>query len=112
MLLRNPCIPALLDRLSASALRSGYEILLIPALFESLPAAQESILRKLDGIVVVDPSIGDDGLAAFIKARHSLVTIGRWIDHDEYAWVDNDHRGSFVALFKRLVEQSSGDCSC
>ena len=102
---RNPYFPALLEGLSTAASRSGYGFLLIPTRFGDANMVQESMTNKLDGVIVVDPNEGDNRLPAFIDAKLPLVTIGRWIGHDEFAWVDNDHSGSFVVLFEHLAER-------
>jgi DNA-binding LacI/PurR family transcriptional regulator len=99
---RNPYFPALLQGLSAAAGKTGYGFLLIPNSLDDIEA-RNSLLSKLDGVIVADPAEGDPRLAAFLERDLPIITVGRWIGRGSIPWVDNDHVKGVAALFDHLA---------
>lgn len=106
LLHRNPYFPALLEGLSAAAGRVGYGFLLIPDTFGRENGGQDSVLDKLDGVIIADPAEDDARLDAFLAHDLPVVTVGRWIGRRDIPWIDNDHSKAITDLFVHLDEQA------
>ena len=101
---RNPYFPALLQGLSVAAGKTGYGFLLIPNNLGE-PEVAQSLLGKLDGVVVADPAEEDPRLQTFLEHDLPVITVGRWMGHEAIPWVDNDHLKGVTALFEHLDQQ-------
>jgi LacI family transcriptional regulator len=102
----DPYFPALLQGLSAEAVRCGYGFLLIPSEREGR-SALEGLLqaRRLDGVIVAEPWSPDPAVRTLIDAGVPTVATGRYLPDPGLPWVDNDYRGAMRDLVAHLDEQ-------
>lgn len=102
----NPYFPELLEGLSAAAAEAGYGFLLLPSEAGSRRRL-EDLLRagRMDGVIVVDPVAQDPLIPKLRRRGITVATTGRYPGATGLPWVDNDHRGGMVQLFRHLDEQ-------
>jgi LacI family transcriptional regulator len=105
-LLLNTFFGALLPALSLAAVEAGYGFVYVPpaedgrGFIEPLVAEQ-----RVDGAVLVDPTVGDPFVVALAEAGLPFVSIGRLLDGSSENWVDNDHASVCAAVAAHLRER-------
>lgn len=105
LLISNPYFLELLEGLSAAAAMAGYGFLLIPRSLNQPDFSLEDLFNRLDGAIIVDPSMDDPQLTALLEHGFPTVTTGRWLGNDHIPWVDNDHQDGIVQLFRHFDEK-------
>ncbi len=102
----DPFFLELLEGLSAAAAEAGYGFLLIPASLEArFPLKLALTERRLDGVIVANPTPESHLIPMLLQRQIPLVTVGRYLGPDDLPWVDSDHRRSIVQLMAHLEEQ-------
>ena len=98
----NPFFLEILEGLSAAAARFGYGFLLIPRSEEEGNLIQLDLLNRLDGAIIVDPTMNDAHLKSVLDHDFPIVTTGRHLGQRQFPWVDADYQQGFGKLFDHL----------
>jgi len=104
-LVSNPYFPELLEGLSEAAARAGYGFLLIPRSLEQPDFNQGDLLNRLDGAIIVDPTMDDSHLRTILDHDFPTITIGRHLGRRQFPWIDADHQHGIRQLFRHFDER-------
>jgi DNA-binding LacI/PurR family transcriptional regulator len=108
-LLLNPFFPALLEGVSAAAVRAGYTFVLLPSRRSgAFPLEMLLDSQGLDAAIIVDPVAGNDVVPVLRKAGLPIVTLGGKLPKGSAPWVDNDHATAIRDVAAHLTERGYG----
>ncbi len=105
-LLLNPFFPALLESLSAAAIRASFTFVLLPSRRSgSFPLDLLLDAQGLDAAIIVDPTAGNDVIPVLRKAGLPLVTVGGKLGRGVAPSVDNDHTIAIHDVVTHLLDR-------
>jgi DNA-binding LacI/PurR family transcriptional regulator len=105
-LLLNTFFGSLLPSISLAAVESGYGFAFVPPAEEGRSFIDPLIgERRIDGAVLVDPTLGDPFIESLQEAALPFVSIGRLLDGSSERWVDNDHASVCAAVAGHVAER-------